>query len=265
MENKTEESKALFEPKVAAENFERLAKEYFEGNFGKMRKADVELFMFSAYFDMLIGKMTARFNAETTAEAKDKVVKDFMKETSDTALSIKLGTIPSTIRGLKRKKILKDSTDGKKAYDWRVFFNQIKKNITCIENEGMVRISIPDAMLLQEISNYLESNEGFVELEITPTLIKVTPEDFIKLVIETECNAEGLAQLNAKLKKYAEGHGKAFQKLTTPDSAYDTVVGYLTSTEAEAVLDFLGLFPGLGIAEKVGKTIMSVLRERNKK
>ena len=142
--------------------FDQIAEQYYMCNFGSMSKADFDVLMFSIYLERILDKSEADMNSY-----------------SDYKLSKLLGITQSRISSLKVKKELKYPYAG---FDWKQSFLRLSENAR-YEN-GKIKINIPDKNLYIEIKNFIESNGGFVETQLSPSLLQISPEFYLDLMFE---------------------------------------------------------------------------------
>ena len=148
--------------------FDQIAEQYYMCNFGSMSKADFDVLMFSIYLDQILDKSEADMNSY-----------------SDYKLSKLLGITQSRISSLKVKKELKYPYAG---FDWKQSFLRLSENAR-FEN-GKIKINIPDKNLYIEIKNFIESNGGFVETQLSPSLLQISPEYYLDLMYEMVDDAD---------------------------------------------------------------------------
>ena len=187
MENRQDEQKRkyeeLFSNDVAkAKAFDRIAEQYYFGNFGKLQKSDFETLLFSLYLDRILD-----------------ISEEQMETYSDYRLSKYLGITQSRVGTLKEKKELQYPYP---RFDWRRSFLRIVANAR-YEN-GKIKIHIPDRNLYLEVKNAIEEKGGFVEVQMTSGLLQVTPERFFDLMQVTSPE-ESRAELRENLKKSFAG------------------------------------------------------------
>jgi hypothetical protein len=109
------------EEKSKAQAFDRIASEYYKGNFGRLSKTDFELLMFDIYIEQLLNQ---RGDENPT-------------EYSDYRLSKDLGITQSKISSLKVKKQLQYPRE----YDWREAFLRSSKNVRY--EQGKIKLQTP--------------------------------------------------------------------------------------------------------------------------
>ncbi len=147
------------EAKILA--FDRIAECYYECNFGTMQKSEIDLLMFSIYLDQILKKS-----------------EDDSKTYSDYTLSKNLGITQRRISLYKEKKELVYPYEG---FDWRKSFLRICDNARY--DNGKIKIQISDKNLYLEIKNAIEEMGGYVDAQINPTLLQVSPEYFVDLLM----------------------------------------------------------------------------------
>ncbi|WP_425757171.1 hypothetical protein ACPW7J_05730 [Ihubacter sp. rT4E-8] len=166
MENTLEKAKEkyeeLFSIEEKAKAFDKIAAAYYFCNFGEMQKVDFETLLFSIYLERILEK-----------DEND------MRVYSDYALSKCLGITQSKISNLKVRKQLKYPYQ---YFDWRKSFERISSNAR-YEN-GKIKINIPDRNLYLEIKNAVEASGGYVETQLSQSLLQIRPEYFLDLLME---------------------------------------------------------------------------------
>lgn len=150
------------EDKVKA--FDRIAECYYFKNFGTVSKAELELLMFSIYLDRVIGTVgIENFN-----------------EYSDYNLSKYLGITQNRVSLLKEKKQLKYPQE----YAWQELFKAIAGKAR-YENEK-VKIQIPNKSIYNDIKNQIELLDGYVDVQLNPTLLQIPVDAYLDLVMAVE-------------------------------------------------------------------------------
>ena len=144
-----------------ARAFDEIAKQYYFCNFGTMQKTDIDVLLFSLYLNRIL----------------DQTEED-MQTYSDYILAKYLGIPQSRVSALKVKKELKYPYPG---FDWKKSFARICENARY--DKGKIKIYIPDRNLYLEIKNAIESAGGYVEAQLNPHLLQVTPQYFIDLAL----------------------------------------------------------------------------------
>lgn len=176
---------AIFDDQAKIKAFDLIAENYFYQNFGTMQKADLDVLLFSVYIEQILKKS-----------------EEDMSAYSDYRLSKLLGITQNRIASLKEKKELKYPFEG---FDVKTSFERILKNAN-YEN-GKIRIYIPDRNLFLELKHIIEQNGGIVDVQLNTTLLQVTPDAFINLLIAL---SEGVEQeeIKKKLKGIIVQNGK---------------------------------------------------------
>lgn len=158
-----EKYESLFKTdKDKAVAFDMIAEQYYMCNFGSMSKADFDVLMFSIYLDRILETSEADINSY-----------------SDYRLSKLLGITQTRICSLKVKKELKYPYAG---FNWKESFMRLSENARY--DKGKIKINIPDKNLYIEIKNFIESNGGFIETQLSPTLLQISPEFYLDLMYE---------------------------------------------------------------------------------
>lgn len=188
--NVTDESKKKYEElfpdnESKAQAFDKIAEKYYLCNFGSTSKADFDVLMFSVYLEQILKKEESQMN-----------------KYSDYTLSKSLGITQSKVSSLKVKKQLLYPFDG---FDWKVSFERVCKNAR-YEN-GKIKIHIPDKNLYIELKNAVEENGGFVEVQLNPTLLQLSPEHFINLMVSIT-NDKGRDEYRRELRKELRAQNK---------------------------------------------------------
>ena len=165
-----------------AKAFDKIAEVYYMNNFGSMSKSDFDTLMFSIYIDEILKNSEDDFNSY-----------------SDYTLSKYLGITQSRVSSLKVKKELKYHYDG---FDWKKSLKRISKNVR-FEN-GKIKLNVRDKNLYYELKNVIEENGGFVDIQLNSTLLTVSPEYFVDMMLyveEDKCREQIKKKLKDKLKE----------------------------------------------------------------
>lgn len=195
---------------VKASAFDKIAEQYYEGNFGTMMKSDFETLLFHLYIERILEKDESNFSAY-----------------SDFRLSKELGISQSKISNLKIKKQLQYPRE----FKWREAFSKVSSHAR-YEN-GKIKIQIPDINLYYEIKNAIEEEGGFVDLTLTPKLLQVSPEYFLDLLVAVE-EDEKRDKLRKKLREEIREKNKDVEFLESEplgkqltDAGIEIVVGVI--------------------------------------
>lgn len=155
----------LFTEKDKANAFDKLAEQFYLGNFGRMAKADLETLMFSLYIEQILEKDQYAFQTY-----------------SDYTLSTELGITQSRISSLKVRKQLQYPRDPEK-YDWKESFLKIAQRKGSIQYEnGKIQIQLSDINLYNEVKNAVEEDGSYIEVTLTKNLLKISPGSFLRLL-----------------------------------------------------------------------------------
>lgn len=212
MNNRGTPYQALFpDADSKATAFDKIAQEYYAGNFGRMQKSDFETLLFSIYLDQI-------FNLS----------KDDPFSYNDYELSKSLGISQSKVRTLKIKKELQYP---RQDFNWQEEFFRISANAR-YEN-GKIKVHIPDPNLYLELKNAVEVAGGFVDLSLNGnSLLQVSPKDFFDLLVAVSGETDRKVLLKKQKEKMeAENkdtkylEGKPFKELAANFSV--TAVGEL--------------------------------------
>ena len=156
------------EEKIAL--FDLIASNFYNQNFGKISKSDIELMMFHFYYD----KMTS------VAINEDGLIN--YSKCSDYKISKELGITQQRVKNLKVKSQLIYPVN----MDWKQSFATLVKNARYDQNTKKVIINIPDPNLFIEIENYLEENGAYIEKQLNSKILQIRAEYFIDLLIVDE-------------------------------------------------------------------------------
>lgn len=151
-----------FDPDEKLKAFDKIAALYFEKNFGKTSKADIETLLFSIYI-----------------EHRLKENLDF----DDYTLSKELGITQNRIRSLKERKELQYPHEG---FDWRTPFSNAVKNARYDEEKHRVKILIEDINVQNEIRHFVEQNGWYDECSLNKKLIVLPLDCFLEICTNNE-------------------------------------------------------------------------------
>ena len=230
--------------KEKANAFDQIAEQYYMCNFGSISKADFDVLMFSIYLDRILENSEADLNSY-----------------SDYKLSKLLGITQSRISSLKVKKELKYPYAG---FDWKQSFLRLSENAR-YEN-GKIKINIPDKNLYIEIKNFIESDGGFVETQLSPSLLQISPEFYLDLIFEMVDDDEKpqiREAMEYELKKWKidpSDFGEKSIGTILKESAIDNT--------SDLICDLLNLFVGPlanSITKPVIDTMIRLLKNKSNK
>lgn len=198
-----------------AKAFDLIAQEYYYGNFGKMQKSDFEVLMFSIYLDSILEKEETNMNAY-----------------SDYELSKQLGITQSRVSNLKVKKQLSYPY---KNFDWKKSFERLLENARF--SNGKIMINIPDKNLFLEVKNAIEVNGGYVEKQLTSSLLQIPVEYYLDLVLSVSEESEK-KEILKRLNKYNQEEKINIETIKRK-SINDIMQGGLREVFKEVTLDFV--------------------------
>ena len=181
--------KVTFSKEEKAEMFDQIASFYFDQNFGRASKSDMELLMFKFYLEALIKKSK---NSDNTID---------YNKCSDYQIGKDLCITQQQVRSLKIKKQLKYPEE----FSWQEALARLLKNAR--QDEKKIIISIPDPNLYLEIENFIEEKGFYVEKTLNSKLLKMRIEYFIELSIEVE-SEENRGNVIKQIKKNLKEHQK---------------------------------------------------------
>ena len=163
MDNRETQYQTLFPDDASKANaFDKIAQEYYVGNFGRMQKSDFETLLFSIYLEQILNSS-----------------KGSPFSHSDYEFSKSLGISQSRVRTLRIKKELQYP---RQDFNWQEEFFRISANAR-YEN-GKIKVHIPDPNLYLELKNAVEVAGGFVDLSLNGnSLLQVSPKDFFDLLV----------------------------------------------------------------------------------
>jgi len=160
VDNLREKYNELFcNDELKARAFDKIAENYYLGNFGSMQKSDIEVLLFSLFIERILKKS-----------------EDDLSTYSDYTLAKQLGVTQSKISALKVKKQLQYPYDG---FDWKKSFERVCKNAR-YENKK-IYINLRDRNLYYELKNAVDEKGGFVETTLTSNLLVISVADFYDL------------------------------------------------------------------------------------
>ena len=159
-----------FTEKEKVTMFDKIASHFYNSNFGKASKSDIELLMFNFYIQKLIDSYK-----------EDDNTIDYNR-CSDYLISKELGITQSRVRSLKVKNHLANPID----FQWEKAFVKLINNARYDKDSHKVTINIPDPNLYLEIQNYIEENGAYVEKQLNSKILQIRAEYFIALVVESE-------------------------------------------------------------------------------
>lgn len=214
--------------------FDQIAEHYYMCNFGSMSKTDFDVLMFSLYLDRILENSEEDLNSY-----------------SDYKLSKLLGITQSRISSLKVKKELKYPYAG---FDWKQSFLRLSENARY--ESGKIKINIPDKNLYIEIKNFIESNGGFVETQLSPSLLQISPEYYLDLMYEMVDDAD-----KPKIREAMEHELKKWK--VDPSEFGEKSIGTILKESAvengpDLICELLGIFVS-PLASSLSKTAVNTV------
>ena len=138
--------------------FETIAGQFFQRNFGRMGKADLDVLMFSLYLEHLW---------------KNDLPDD------DYSIAVALGITESRVRNLKIKKELQYPS-GK---NWKKAFVKLIPNALYDDKTALVKLSIPDPNVKREIEHFIDEHNWYSEYQLNSKLLQMRADQFVKLAL----------------------------------------------------------------------------------
>ena len=150
-----------FSEEDKAKAFDKIAERYYFANFGTMAKTDMETLLFSIYLEQILEQSEPDIDAY-----------------SDYRLSKILGIPQTKVSSLKVKKELAYPYQG---FDWRESLARFSSR--AVYEKQRIKLFLPDRNLYLEVKNAIETNGGFVEVQLTQNLLQVRVEYFLDLMV----------------------------------------------------------------------------------
>ena len=170
MENNLEYD-VLFDAERKAEAFDKIAELFYNKNFSTLPKSEIDLLMFHFYMDALLDNYSVD-------KGSGKI--DF-NACSDHRIAQQLGITPQKARNLK----VKSQARYPREYDWKKALASLKDRVRYDEQKKKIVIPMPDPNLYEEVSNFIEENGGFIEVQRSGNYIQIRPEYYIFLIYES--------------------------------------------------------------------------------
>lgn len=228
----------LFSEKDKARAFDKIANQFYAGNFGTMAKSDMETLMFSIYIEQILSKSEDDFHTY-----------------SDFRLAKELGITQSKVSSLKVKKQLQYPHE----FRWRDSFARVSENAR-YEN-GKIKIQIPDINLYYEIKNAVEEAGGYIDVTLTPKLLQISPEYFLDLLVAVS-ETQQREQLRKELRNKIREKNKDREYLEAQPLGRQ-----LAGCGKEIILDVLEAAVSGAVGEipvvTIARNVMNAIKERN--
>lgn len=169
---------------------DKIAKQYFEKNFGSMTKADLETLLFSEYIEHCI---------------------NYGIPYDDYTLSKELGITQTRIRSLKERKELKYPRE---KFNWKEAFGEALKNAKYDETDHYIKMIIEDVNVMNEVRHYIETQGWYDECTPHKKLLRIPLKCFID-ICTGECDLDDVFTEEAK---------ENIKKLSKKDSAVNSFI-----------------------------------------
>lgn len=144
--------------------FERIASEYYDGNFGTMSKSQFDLLMFNIYSE---------------ACRKNKI------SISDYSLSKELGIGQTSVRNLRKKEFLVYNRE----FSWKE--ELLKSACRPALKGGSFVISIEDPNVQIEVQHYIEEKGGVVDKQLNSKNLTLSPLSYVEMLMELQEQIDG--------------------------------------------------------------------------
>lgn len=221
------------EEKAAA--FDKIAERYYCMNFGTLSKTDLDVLMFSIFIEQIYNSDPSDFSSY-----------------SDYRLSKQLGITQTRVSNLKVRKELLYPYEN---FDWRSSFLRISDRAV-LEN-GKVKLFIPDKNLYLEVKNAIENLGGFVEMQLTPTLLQVDLAYFLDLILaidDTKARETARDQIKETLKKHQRDI-----TLVNRQPIGKALIGKAPDILIDIITECIPIFGG--VAKAVAKQMLDAIRQ----
>ena len=147
--------------------FETIATEYYNRNFGKLSKSDLEVLMFSLLLEHC---------------RKNGI------DESDYTLAVQLGITENRVRTLKVKKELQYPNE---RYNWKHLFMKSIANGRYDETRKLIILSISDPNVKREVEHLIEVKGWYHESQLNTKLLQMPVDQFIGLCEQLSSEIEG--------------------------------------------------------------------------
>lgn len=223
------------------EAFEQISQRYFNRNFGRMSKSDLDILLFSFYI---------------------KHCKKQQLPISDHQIAVNLGITEAKVRSLKVNSQLLFPDE---EYNWRDDFQAAIEKARYDDSDYKVSIPILDPNTRRSLEDYIDTKGWYNEYQLNPKLIKMRPDQFIDLCISLSADnghqVNDLTDLERQLAIRLEGTAASERlkkdkfvetwKNFGPGAALKDLLHKAPAALFAAVLDTISLSSPLGIGVKV--------------
>lgn len=176
-----------------AKAFDKIAKMFYDGNFGSATKAEIELLMFSIFMDAMI---------EHYQDANG--VLDY-NACSDYKIGAMLGIPQEKVRTLKVKKQARYP----KPFDWRKSLETLRNDIVYDATKKKIIIPLRDPNLYSEIRNFIEEQGGYIEIQRGNNCLQMRPEYFFILLYKATDSESEKEKIRKEFAKQLREHNEA--------------------------------------------------------
>jgi len=225
----------MFTDKEKIELANGVIEHYFNQNFGTMAKSDLEVYLFSRYFDHL----------KSTGNPYD-----------DYTLSRELGITQSRIRSLKERMELKYPYARSQ---WKEIFASELKKAKYDKNDHHVKFIVQDINVLNEVRHYVEINGWYDEYSLNRKLLNLPLSCFVDICCEDEEIKKLLSSDTKKnIRKIAKQDSSIVEFVDT--FTKDGLKRFLMSAGKEALDLVLQNIPFSGTAKTVFEILGNVIK-----
>lgn len=220
--------------------FDRIAAHYYKGNFGSLSKSDLEVLLFTILIDHCR-------NEESRID--------------DYTLSKLLGITQSRIRTFKQKSQLQYPVE----MSWQKYFVNCIKNARYDEAKSLVKLSIPEVIVLIELRQFMLEQGWYDEYQLNPRLFQCRLDIFVLLCGKLEGGTEAFPeetkkQLETLKKKLPAEQSESLEKIIIGE-VQDGVIEFAKQASIEAVCELLKLLPFGGLAAKAIEILINVIKK----
>ena len=166
--------KEIWNDKTKLSLADKIIDQYFNRNFGRLSKSDLETLLFSEY-------LNAHDGVEVPCD--------------DYTISKDLGITQSRVRALKERKELVYPS---KNFDWERDFAQCIKHVHFDRTQKKVMFLVDDVNVMIELNHCIEQKGWFNECTLNKKVMVLSPEYFLELCSEKTSLAEIIKGLGNK-------------------------------------------------------------------
>lgn len=147
-----------------ADNFGKLAKLYYDGNFGTASKSELDLLMFHFFYENECSKVKGKSGS--------------LNKVSDYAIAVKLGITPQRVHALREKSELRYPRDD---YDWKEEMKNLISEGKIVSDGVFICLSISNPRLYHEVEDFVEQKGGVVSYDNNSRVMKISPEIYVEV------------------------------------------------------------------------------------